>query len=299
MPEGGENAQKTFIADPPDETASLLAAEKAKSAGDLRTQAANDNYADDYNPYTEEPENDNAITEELVAYPQEQEYENTDQAYQAQLDADQQTEIALAMANKKQRDFRQLQTRINQLESELSEFEKDLLDFKKSSLGGFLAFFRPKINLLIDALISDLKKGLNNLTDEAKVSYYTGLITTISSLIGILTAFKLLAAFLDAAFIHNISCLKLVVKSFETIVIPIILILISPIYILFLGVIFFIGKTPLLKGKFTQNLIKLIAKLKKQREAWQVELARAKKKVALRRQIKALKEVQKQIKNAK
>ena len=134
--------------------------------------------------------------------------------------------------------------------------------------------------------------------DEAKIGFYTGLIVTVSSLIGILRAFKLLTAFLDAAFLHSFSCLRLVIATFYTIIIPIILILLSPLYIIFLAVVFLTGKIPLFKGVLTKVLTELIEKLKNQRTAWENELEQTKKKVTLRKQIKNLQSQQQQINRA-
>ncbi len=199
------------------------------------------------------------------------------------------------MADSKQRQLLQIQKQKQKLEEQLGELEKDLGDFKNSKLGGFLKIFQPRINLLIDILIDQMKKQANKLADEAKIAYYTGLITTVSSLIAILTALKLLAAFLDAAFVDGFSCLRLVIASSATCIIPIILVLISPIYIPFLAIIFLIGKIPLMKGVLTKNIIELIGKLKKQRDAWQVELDKLKKKVTLKKQIKSLRKMEKQV----
>ena len=284
MPEGSED-QQNFIAEPPDETASLLVADKARSAGELRTGAANDNYE----PYSKEPANDNNIPNERAPE------QNTEAQYQAQLADQQQAEVAIAMAAGKQRQLLAIQKQKQMLEEKLGELEKNLTDFKKSSLGGMLSIFQPGINTLIDSLIDQLKKQGSRLSDEAKVAYYTGLITTASSLIAILTALKLLTAVLDAAFFDAFSCLRLIITTFATCVVPIFLILISPIYIPFLAILFIIGKIPLLKGILTKNIISLIEKLKKQRTAWQAEVEDAKKKVILRRQIKDLTKAEKTI----
>ncbi len=297
---GGSAAQQSFIPEPqqesPDETANLLAADKARDAGNLRTGAANDNY----NPYTEEPANDNNVPQEQPSptSPEENnQYQNTNTAQQAQLDADQQTEIAVGMAASKQRTLQQIQRKIGELETELGELEKDLTDFQHSSLGGLLSVFQPRVNILIDTLVTEMKKGANNLADEQKVGYYTGLIIAISSLIGMLTAFKFLAAGFDAAFFDKkFGCFRLAIEFSETIIIPIIFILISPIYIPFLAVMFYSGRFPGFKGNLTQNINNLIEKLEKQRGVWQVELNKIKKEVTIQRQIKSLEKTGKQIK---
>ena len=253
------------------------------------------NFDDPYETSPEEPAEDNAPEGGEQRRQNEGGEQNTAAMEQAQLAAQQQAEAAIDMATNKQRQLRQIQAERQKLEEQLGELEKSLTDFKNSKLGGFLKIFQPRINLLIDILIDQLKKQAGNLSDEAKAGYYTGLIITVSSLISTLTALKFIAAVLDAAFLDSFSCLRLVIASSVTVVIPIILILISPIYIPFLAVIFLIGKIPLAKGKTTKNIIDLIEKLKKQRTAWQVELDKVKKKVILRRQIKTLKKMEKQV----
>lgn len=217
-------------------------------------------------------------------------------AQQEQLNAQQQAEVAASLAGSKQRQLLQIQKEKAGLEKQLSELEKALTDLKNSKLGGFLSVFQPRINLLTDTLIEQLKKKTSNLSDEAKVTYYTTLIAIVSSLIAILTALKFFTAFLDAAFIDTFSCLRLIIASFATCIIPIILVLISPIYIPFLALLFLIGKIPLVKGILTKNIIELIEKLKKQRTVWKDMLVKLKKKVALRKQIKDLNKFEQQVK---
>ncbi len=280
MPEGPDN-QKNLMGEPTDKTMGDFSGAK-----------------DSYKPYDEAPADENIPQEEEETapdYPAEGEEEQNTAAEQAQLAAQQQAEMAISLADSKQRQLLQIQKERQKLEEQLGELEKDLTDFKNSKLGGFLSIFQPRINLLIDILIDQLKKQASKLSDEAKIGYYTGLIALVSSIIAILTALKFLTAFLDAAFIDSFSCLRLVIASFATCIIPIILVLISPIYISFLALIFIIGKIPLLKGMLTKNIIELIEKLKKQRTAWQTELDKAKKKVTLQKQIKSLKKMEKQV----
>ncbi len=312
MPEGSE-AQQNFIPEPqqesPDETANLLAADKARDAGAQRT-AANDNEEaeaanDNFQPYDQEPANDNNIPEENnpetgAANDNYQPYSAGPANDNGPLTPDQQTEIAVAMAMSRQRDFQQIQREIDELQGQLSGLEKDLTDFKNSRFGGMLSVFQPRINILIDTLIAELKKGANKLADEAKIGYYTSLIITVTSLIGLLTGFKFFAAVLDAVIEDpKLSCGRLAFETIETIALPIIIIIISPIYVPFLAGIFMMGTIPGLKGKATQNIVKLIDKLKKQREVWQAELDKVKRKVALRKQIKDRRKMQEQIKRAK
>ncbi len=302
MPEGSAALQNSTPTTQ-NKMGDLLAAEKAKKSGGLRTAPVNNNTdiapADDnYKPYTEQgPENENAPIISSLDYPEEgnEEIENTTSQPQEQLTPEDQEDLAVSFAANKQRALQQIQAEILRLQNQMGELEKNLTDFKNSRLGGFLSIFRPNINSLIDRLLLELKKGANGLADEAKVNYYTGLITTANILIGTLTSFKFIAAVLDAAFIDSWSCLRLVITTSASIVIPIILILISPLYIPFLAVIFMIGKIPLLKGKLTKNIADLIENLKGQKDAWQKQLDKLKNKVTLQRQIKSLKKAKKQI----
>ena len=288
MPEGTDD-QKNLMGESA-ETANLLAADKARAA-------ANDNFQ----PYTEGPVEDNALPQEEAA-PGYQETDETEEyagaEQQAQLDEQEQADIAVAMAAGKQRNLQRIQKEIDKRQKQLGELEKELGDFRQSPLAKFLSIFQPRITVLIDMLIAEMKKQAGRLSDEAKIGFYTGLIVTVSSLIGILRAFKLLTAFLDAAFLHSFSCLRLVIATFYTIIIPIILILLSPLYIIFLAVVFLTGKIPLFKGVLTKVLTELIEKLKNQRTAWENELEQTKKKVTLRKQIKNLQSQQQQINRA-
>ena len=288
MPEGTDD-QKNLMGESA-ETANLLAADKARAA-------ANDNFQ----PYTAGPVEDNALPQEEAA-PGYQETDETEEyagaEQQAQRDEQEQADIAVAMAAGKQRNLQRIQKEIDKRQKQLGELEKELGDFRQSPLAKFLSIFQPRITVLIDMLIAEMKKQAGRLSDEAKIGFYTGLIVTVSSLIGILRAFKLLTAFLDAAFLHSFSCLRLVIATFYTIIIPIILILLSPLYIIFLAVVFLTGKIPLFKGVLTKVLTELIEKLKNQRTAWENELEQTKKKVTLRKQIKNLQSQQQQINRA-
>lgn len=283
MPPGGSTAEKNLIPEPqqesPDETEKLLPAENAVNFG---APGSNENY----NPYTEESSGDNNLPDETAPqYPEEStEGQNTVPAQQTQLSDQQQAEAALSMESNKQRQLQQVQRQRTGLENQLSALQKDLTSFKDTKQRGFFKIFEPKINLLINSLISEMQKGANKLTDEAKVGYYTGLIITATSLIGLLTSLKFLAASFDAFF----SWLKKALPSCFTCVGCILMLLLLPFYVAFFAAIFMLGTIPLLKGKQTKNIGELIVKLKKQRDAWQAELSKTKNKVILQKQIKEL-----------
>src|SRR3989344_145968 len=180
MPEGSDE-QKNLMGEPA-ETANLLAADKAKSSGELRTADA-----DNYEPYPDQPEDASNTPdggeEEQNAEAEQEEERNTQAQQQAQLVDQEQAEVAIAMAAGKQRQMRQIQMEKQKLEEQLSELEKDLTDFRHSKLGGFFKIFQPRIDLLIDILIEQIKKQTSKLADEAKIAYYTTLIVTVTSLI--------------------------------------------------------------------------------------------------------------------
>ncbi len=282
MPEGSE--QQNFMGGPPDEGGDIL----------VNKETGTD---DTYKPYTENPEGDTAAPEETSPNFAEGSggTQNYEAEQQAQLSAQQQAEAEIFLADSRQRRLLQIQKERQAVEERLRDLEKDLTAFKDSKFNGFLKIFQPRINLLVDTLIEQLKNQGSNLPDEAKVGFYQGLITTASSLIAVLTAIKFFAAFLDALVVDGFSTIRLIIASFATCIIPIILIIIAPIYIPFLALIFIIGKIPLLKGVLTQNIIELIEKLKKQRTAWQADLDKAKIKVILKKQSEALKKAEKQV----
>jgi hypothetical protein len=297
MPEGSA-AEKNFNEETQDEMGNFLAADKARSAGNLRTNAANDNYQ----PYTEEPANDNNTPQEEAEEETTADFQakggaeqNTKAQQQAQLAEQEQMDIALAMEMSRQRQALQLAKERQKAETELEELEKDLTDFKDSKLGGILKIFQPRLTILIDILIAEMKKQANKLDDKAKIAYYTTLIVTVTSLIAIFRALKFFVAIMDAAVVDKISCLRLIIMTIYTIILPIIILLISIIYVPFLVILFLIGKIPLLKGTLTPPVGALIEKLKKQRAAWEVELEKAKKRVAKRKQIAGLKKAEKKV----
>ena len=260
--------------------ANQLAATKAIASSpnqpDFTDNQSDDQNADNYDSY---PETD---------YP-----ENYSPDYQ--LNQDEQAQAATDMAVARQMETRQIQQTITTLGSELNSLEKDLSNFKNSSLGGFLAIFQPRINVLIEILIEQMKRQVHKLSDEVKVRFLDGLVSTVSSLIALLSGLKIFAAFLDAAFLSRYSSFRLAFVTAETIVIPVILIVISPIYVPILAIFFLIGKIPVLKGRLTDSILQLIEKLKKQRDLWQEELNSTKKRLTLRKQIKDLKKMGKQI----
>lgn len=278
MPEGSDE-QKNLMGEPVDTT-----------MGDFSDAKGG------YKPYEEEPAEENIPQTAKPPFGADEENwfnkggAKQDQQ-QAQLNEQQQAEAAMALESGKQRQMLQIQRERLELENQLAELEKDLTTFRNQQQSPFLRIFQPKIKLLIDSLIADMQKGAGKLTNEARVGYYTGLIITATTLIGLLSGLKIFAAFFDAFF----SWLKKAVPSCVTCVGCIIFLVIAPFYIVFFALLFMLGTIPLLKGKQTKTIADLITKLKKQRDAWQAELDKTKKKVTLRKQIKELSKFEQQV----
>lgn len=214
---------------------------------------------------------------------------------QDQLDANQQELIARNLANQAQQRLIQIARERRAAEEQLSELEKNLTKFQSSKLGGFFSIFQPKIKQLINTILAEMQKGARNLSDKQKVGYYRGLITYAGSLIGILSALKMVAAVIDATF----SWLTKAIPSCVTCIGCIFFFIIAPIYIPFFALIFMLGAIPLMKGKLTKIDADIIKDLKKQKTAWEAELKVLRKKVNLREKIRALYSAEKNVKRQK
>ncbi len=201
-------------------------------------------------------------------------------------------EIAGQMSDNKQRQLAQIAQQEAQLKKELDELEGSLTDFKrKSGALGLFRFFQPRITFLIEEIVDQLKKTAKNLADEPKMKALEKLIGTISALIGVLTGAKLLAAVLDIL----IFLIRVVLFTLPTIFIPIIAVVLSPLYAPFLAIFYFIGKIPFFKGRITQQVNELIEDLKKQKLAWQNQIKVLQKKVDIGKQLSKLAAAKKQI----
>lgn len=221
--------------------------------------------------------------------------QDTNTETQSRLNAQQQAAAATSLAGSKQRQLLQIARERNEAEKELGGLEKNLIKFKNSKSGGLLSIFRPRIKQLIDNLLEDLKKGAKNLSDEQKVRYYTGLLVTATTIIGILKGVKMFFAVLDA----TLSWLTKAIPSCITCIGCIFFMIVAPIYIPILALIVMLGAIPLLKGKGTKMIADMIDTLKKQRVAWDAELMKFEKKVTLRKQIQNLNKFEKEVKKWK
>ncbi len=304
MPEGPVNQQPNNESQ--QEIGDSLAADKAKKMAEMQgaSAPANDIVPDStYEPYAQPGRNDNGIADASPSandtapdsgYEDEEAASdeadtNADEEERAQLDAAQQEEVArdliLEQEMQKQRKLLVVEKREQELDEQIKSLEKDLNEFKGSNLKGVLSIFQPGMNLIIDKLIEEAKKELSKMPDDAKVAKLTGMILLAESLIAMLTPFKTFAGFLDAAFVDSKSCLRLSLSSASCcFLFPLIIILLSPLYIPFLALIFIIGKIPLFKGLLTKNVVSMIDNLKKQKDAWIAERARIRLRAQLKKQ---------------
>lgn len=214
---------------------------------------------------------------------------------EAMLAEEQEAQIAIKMAIDKQQKLRAIQARKQELQTQLSELEDAIVKFKRSPLRGLFAIFTPALNQLLNELVDTLKKGMENLDDKARARNLRARIVLATTIMALLKGLKLIAAFLDAVYIDKLSCGKACLFSAPTIFFPILILFISPIWILFLGTLFFIGSFPLFKGQETRNIITMMSNLKKQKDAWQIELDRIKKRPLLKKELQKMEKMEKQI----
>ncbi len=200
----------------------------------------------------------------------------------------QEAEIAGQMSDNKQRQLAQIAKQEADLERDLRELDGNLTIFKNGKSLKLLAFFRSPIDTLINGLLAEAKKPLRNLNDNAKAKKLETLVAMISSLMVALNGFKIFTATLDAVLLYRFSVIRVVVFTLPTIILPIIFLVLSPIYLIFLIPLLWIGKFPLLKGPLTDQIIKLLETLRRQKYAWTQDLKTLKKKLAIKKQLKEL-----------
>ncbi len=286
--------------------ANSLAKEMAiESASRRMSQPANDNFFDGEPEEDNQPKNDNepenfndpvANNEnDFSDSNQNNNQQQEEQEQQRQLSAEEQQQAAVSMSQHKQSELTNIKKQIKDLDKETNQLEKDLGNFNQTKAKKFLSFLRPKITFLIEQMVEILKKQVAHLSYRARISFLNKALTTIGALIGELKAFKFITSILDAAFVDGKSCLQAVIKTIETIVLPIVLIIISPLYVTFLGLLFYIDKIPLIKGAMTHDITQMIEKLQKQKTAWQQQLAKLKPLVAKQDQKKNLQQRAKQM----
>lgn len=289
--------------------ANRLAASRASESASRRMPQESEDYFGDAREDSDKPQNDNEPEnfndqnnnqEEDTSYQnqndgEQQNQEAQQQEQQMQLDAEQQQQAAVSMNQRKQTMLAQIKKQVRELDKETSQLEKELGNFKQTKAKKFLSFLQPKITFMIEDMLEILKKQVNHLSYKARIAFLEAALTTIGAFIGMLKGFKFITCIIDAAFVDSKSCLKAVIKTIETIVIPIILIIISPLYIAFLAVLFYIGKIPLIKGAMTNDIIQMIEKLQKQQNAWKQQLSKLKPLVAKIDQKKNLQSQAKQL----
>src|SRR3989339_1414980 len=214
----------------------LAASRASESASRRMSQASNDNFFDGEPEDDNQPKNDNepenfndpvANNENDFSYPTQNDerpnIEAEEQERQTQLDEGQQQEAAVFMAQRKQIMIAQIQKQVQALDKETNQLEKEIGNFKQTKAKKFLSFLQPKITFLIEEMLEILKKQVNHLAYKARIAFLEAALTTIGTFIGMLKAFKFITAIMDAAFVDSKSCLQAVIKTIETIIIPIIL----------------------------------------------------------------------------
>ena len=193
-------------------------------------------------------------------------------AAQPQLNEDDQNQAAVDLERQRQAESAQINARIQQLDKESESIIKSLTNFKDSSAGRFFGFFQPSIVRMVDEIINMLKKQIGHLAIRPRIAFLKKAITTLKTLISSLRAAKLFTSVLDAAVVNETSTAKLIAKTIETIVIPIIILVTSPLVIPFRALLFFLGKFPLQKGKMTDQVIKMTEKLRQLDNTWEDQL---------------------------
>lgn len=283
-------------------TANTLAAYRAMSMASNRQQ----------NP----PPNDDAITDEDEDEDDE-DYDDTDNGYEneddddfsspeeeeepeqttgastyprQQIGPDMQQQTAIAMANKRQADLRMLKNQEQALDAETEGLIKELKGFKESKGKRSMNFFKPRISITIDTLLTSLQHQSSRSSYKKRIAVLTGALITIGSLLAMLRGFRFIAAIIDSVS----SWIRWIIKTIETIVGAIIIFLLGFIIVPFGAVLFYIDKIPTMKGKITHEVVEMIEKLKKRQAEWQQKLQQLKKIVARQNQKKAIQKMEKQ-----
>lgn len=173
---------------------------------------------------------------------------------------------------------RQIRQERRQLESELSKLEGRLDSVKASGPMRIIKFWFPGIY----ASISGFGAGIANAKGEAKVAMLQAKLLTAETIKGTLKTAEGVSAFIEA----NIKVLSWIVESLETIVIPILLIVIYPIAILLVWIyIEFMGA---IGAPLTKSIKELVKQVDIIIENLQKILTPEKKKIKIRRNIQLL-----------
>lgn len=275
--------------------ANRLTSERALQAGQQRTQPDSpevqdededgEDYNDNENGYEDEDENDFSSAEEdepkqsrPTTYPQQQ------------IGPDTQQQTAVAMANKRQADLRMLKNQEQALDTETEGLIKELKGFKESKGKRSMNFFKPRISITIDTLLTSLQHQSSRSSYKKRIAVLTGALMTIGSLLAMLRGFRFIAAMIDSVS----SWIRWIIKTIETIVGAVIIFLLGFIIVPFGAVLFYIDKIPTMKGKITHEVVEMIEKLKKRQAEWQQKLQQLKKIVARQNQKKAIQKMEKQ-----
>lgn len=212
---------------------------------------------------------------------------------QQQIGQQEQQQRAATMEAQKQAMLNQLAKRRAQLDGEINKLVKQLNDFKGTKAKKFISFFKPNLTFIIDGLIGTLKQRINNLSYRKKILFLRGALLKINSLLAALTGARFFLAIADAV----ITWVRWILYTIETIIIPILLLILGFFIIPFAAMAFYVGKIPMFKGKMTSQVIEMIEKLKKQRLAWQNQLNQLKAIVATQDQRAAIDKKERQVQN--
>lgn len=173
---------------------------------------------------------------------------------------------------------RQLRQERRQLENELSKLEGKIDSVKASGPMRIIRFWFPGIY----ASISGFGAGIANAKGQAKVAMLQGKLLTAETIKGTLKSAEGISALIEA----NIKVLSWIVESLETIVLPILLIVIYPIAILLIWIyIEFMGA---IGAPITKSIKELVKQVDIIIENLQKVLEPEKKKLKTRRQIQFL-----------
>jgi len=173
---------------------------------------------------------------------------------------------------------RQIRQERRQLENELSKLEGRLDGVKASGPMRIIKFWFPGIY----AAISGFGAGIANAKGQAKVAMLQTKLLTAETIKGTLKTAEGVSAFIEA----NIKVLSWIVESLETIIIPILLILIYPIAILLIWIyIEFMGA---IGAPITKSIKELVKQVDIIIENLQKILEPEKKKIKIRRNIQFL-----------
>ena len=246
----------------------------------MRTQSANDNFQ----PYTEEPLNDNAEADLPDEETQETGYQETAPAEPAQ-EIDVAAAMASAMAQKRIA-AKKIAGQRSAIDKQLAELEKQLENIRRPK-GGFTSFLKLNPFDMLDLAMPSLNAKINSAYNSVKGARGTAKISAIGSAVATLKILKaalivarLVAGVIDAIFKWFSWCLKTRYFGPFFFVPLIILIILIPILLPLFAVMYAAFEF----GSLTSEVKALREKINQTLEKLEKELANEKKKMSLRKQ---------------